>query len=224
MRPGRQKAKGYSHEMAIGRIFTEAYYPDNDGIFLRRDSLPGIRDKKLVPGDLVAMKYLSKDEEELSIDKTFPLVLECKHYSNQTLKHFFSGLYSNESQIWDWIEQVWDDSLHVKKIPIVIFRLFRTEDVVEILSTDFHQLSNYFGNFPGRFYKLKRVREAGFKVDKKAYLKHSSERGLVFGHDCLYFFLLKDFLKWIDWSMFKTGGKFEHIRSLMEHVKEQNVI
>jgi len=201
MRKGGQKAKSYVHERAVGELFTKVYYPHDDGIFLRRDSVPGIRDKKMVPGDLVAFKYLSKDKEEMAIDKSFPFVIECKSWKD--IKQFFSGLYSDESALFSWIEQVYEDSLYAKKIPIVVFKLYRQENIVELRSIDFDQLANLFGNFVGKIYTIEKI------MPKKQIVAES-----IVVYQKLIFVLLEDFLEWIDWDVYKLGANIKFIRSL----------
>jgi len=146
MRKGGQKRKAYSHEKQIGKYFEKAYYPGGEGTFLRRDSLLGIRDKKLAPGDLVAVRYLCEKKDSWVLDKDFPFSIECKHWRGENLGHFFRGLYASECEIWNWVSQAKSDAKASDRIPIVVFRLFRTKDVAILLWEDFQKLLEIFGD------------------------------------------------------------------------------
>lgn len=204
MKRGNQKLKSSAHENSIAKIFTTAYYPQNDGLFTRTRQYVQM-DKRSTPGDIVALKYVSRDSEEMNIDKSFPFSIECKNWKD--IKYFVSGLYSKESEFFSWIEQAYDDAIHTKMIPIVVFKLFRAKNIVLLSSEDFYKLANMFGNFPGKFYSLERV---------------AKDRSTIYKHDRLVFFLLKDFLEWIDFEIYKLGGKHRYIRSLMEDDSERN--
>lgn len=199
MKKGGQKKKSYAHETAVGKIFSQAYYHSGDGLFIRRDSVGGIRDKKDVPGDLIAFKYLSQDKEEMAIDKSFPFCLECKDWKDENVKHFFSGLYSQESVLWDWMRQSWEDALLSKKMPMVVFKLFRTENLGMLLGKDFYSLGNIFGNFPGKFYVLEKVEKEDSTFETR-----------------MIFFLLKDFVEWIDWENYKFKDRIYSIKSIIK--------
>jgi len=189
VRKGGQKAKSNAHQRRVAGIFTLAYYPAGEGLF---KSTPGSGgwDKRAAPGDIIAFKYVSKEKDQMVIDETFPMTIECKDWKDENVKHFFSGLYSDESQLFGWMEQSLGDSFWVKKVPIVVFKLYRTENVAMVMSTDFQQLAKMFGNFVGKIYRLGRTREKGFKAD---------------GIGTLVFVLLKDFIQWIDWEIYKKG-------------------
>ena len=122
----------------------------------------------------------------MEIDKCFRFSVECKNWKDSTVKHFVSGLYSADSQIFGWMEQAIEDASYSKKTPIVVFKLYGTKDVIEILYSDFSILSTYFGNFPG-----------------KMYVVGSIVPGLKAG-ETYVFALLSDFLEWIDWEVYKN--------------------
>jgi len=205
MRPGGSKAKGSDYERAIAKLFTAAYYPEGDGE-VRRIPLSGGWDKRLVPGDLVPLKCVDKQTEEMVIDRSFPFSVECKTYADANVKHFFSGLYSKETVIFEWLEQAIDDCRPSKKMPLVVFKLFGTKNILLLESDIFYQMGNMFGNFPGKkWYKL--IRNKPDEVDCTF-----SER--------IIFCLLEDFLEWIDWSVFKLSNKVRSIRSVTSEVKE----
>lgn len=203
MRKGGQKAKGNAHQRWVASLFTPAYYPKGDGEF---KSTPGSGgwDKRAAPGDIIAFKYLNKETKEMGRDKTFPMVIECKDWRDESVKHFFSGLYSEESQLFGWMEQAWEDSLVVKKMPIVIFKLYRTENVAMILSTDFYSLAETFGNFVGKIYTIEKIMPKEQKSYKEKIIERSDVQTTFLMHQELIFVLLKDFLEWIDWEFFRT--------------------
>lgn len=198
MRKGGQKAKGSAHQRRVANLFTPAYYPEGQGLF---KSTPGSGgwDKRAAPGDVIAFKYIDEETKELGRDKNFPMVIECKDWKDANVKHFFSGLYSDESQLFDWMEQAMDDALVVKKIPIVVFKLYRTENVVMLMSSTFNKLADLFGNFTGKIYIIEKIMPKGYNKEQEAYQK-------------LVFVLLKDFIQWIDWRVYMLGE--EYIRSL----------
>lgn len=207
MKKGGQKAKANAHQRAVAKIFTEAYYPDGDGEF-RSTPGSGGWDKRIAPGDVIAFKKIAPvhghtgmtPEPDFAIDNTFPLSIECKDWRDENVKHFFSGLYSEESQIFDWMRQSLADASCVNKTPIVVFKLFRTENIVILLSHDFVRLADLFGNFGKKFYTINSVPE-------KAVYHMRLELTLM---------LLKDFIEWIDWYVFKVGNEHKYIKSLME--------
>jgi len=186
MKAGRQKQKANTYEIAIAKLFTEAYYPTKDGEF-RRIPLSGGWDKRVVSGDVVALRYVDKSKKDMAIDESFPLSIECKTWHG--VKQFFSGLYSEESALFEWMVQAQEDSIVVKKMPVVVFRLFRTENIAMFISTDFGQLTLQFGNFRGKIYTIEKI----MPKEEKTF-----ERKLTF-------VLLKDFLEWIDWDSFRPG-------------------
>lgn len=194
MKQGNQKAKGSSYERFVAGEFTKHYYKYDDGE-VKRVPMSGGWDKRNSPGDLIAFKFRLKSSDEMVIDESFPFVVECKNWKD--IKHFFSGLYSNESAIFDWIKQVSDDSVVSKKIPIVIFKLYRQHSISILKSTDFYKLKELFGDPLFKYYIIKR--NCSFDAVDDNY-----ENSLVF-------FLLKDFLNWIDWEHFKVQ---KYIRSI----------
>lgn len=205
MRKGGQKAKGTAHQRRVAELFfTPAYYPLGDGLF---KSTPGSGgwDKRAAPGDIIAFKYVSKERDQMVIDETFPMTIECKDWKDENVKHFFSGLYSDESQLFGWMEQSLADSFWVKKIPIVVFKLYRTENVVMLMSSTFNKLADLFGNFTGKIYIIEKIMPKGYNKEQEAYQK-------------LVLVLLKDFIQWIDWRVYMLGE--EYIRSL-PNVREE---
>jgi len=190
MRKGGQKAKGSAFELAIARILTEAYYSQGDGEF-RRVPASGGWDKRTAPGDLIPFKYTNGG---MVIDKSFPFVVECKNWRD--VKHFFSGLYSKESQLFDWMEQAVADAQFVGKMPLVIFKLYRQENVVILQSGDFWKLESLFGTPGAQYYELKR------------FVPKTGRSGLVF-------ILLGDFLRWLDWEIYKLKSNVVFIRSIV---------
>jgi len=189
MRKGGQKAKGSTHQRRVARMFTGAYYPDDDGEF---KSTPGSGgwDKRVAPGDIIAFKYTSADKDEMVIDRSFPLVVECKDWKDKNVKHFVSGLYAKECQLFGWMEQAIDDCVQARnkvgrKIPVVVFKLYRTENVVMIQSIEYSELTQMFGQLEVKRYVLKLIREEGEEAWN------------------LIFILLSDFLDWIDWDFYK---------------------
>lgn len=203
MKKGSQKAKGNAYELVIAKLFTETYYPAEDGEF-RRVPLSGGWDKRAAPGDLVALKYVDTEGEEMVIDRSFPFSVECKTWKDENVKHFFSGLYSEESIFFDWIRQACADSSPVRKTPLVVFKLYRTENIAMLVSTDFYQLASLFGNFVGKIYNIEKIMS---KNEKEIPQK-------------LVFVLLKDFLEWIDWEVYKLSDKVRSIKSFTKEVKE----
>lgn len=199
MRKGGQKQKGNTYERAIAKIFTQTYYPDGDGEF-RRVPLSGGWDKRMVPGDLVALRYVNTEGVGMVIDDSFPLSIECKTWKGENVKHFFSGLYSNETILFDWIRQATEDCEPSKKMPVVVFKLLRTENILLMESNVFYQMGNLFGNFPGKkWYKL---------------IKYEPD------DTQLIFCLLKDFLNWIDWDVFKLSSNTRSIKSVTSGEQE----
>lgn len=199
MKPGGQKRKGSAYERVIAKLFTEQYYSD-DGEF-RRVPLSGGWDKRVVPGDLMALKYSGIDDTEglsMIIDKTFPFSIECKNYRDENVKHFFSGLYSNKSQMFDWLEQAENDASPSNKYPLVVFKLYGSNNIVMTNDTTFHGLRGMFGLFPGNYFKLALCNSKGYELTESV------------------FFLLDDFFEWVDWGVFKTIAKAQYIKSLIK--------
>ena len=184
MKPGGQKAKGSAYERKVAELFTKHYYSDGDGEF-RRVPMSGAWDKKVAPGDIIPLKR--SYGESYTFDEQFPFSIECKNHSD--IKHFFSGLYSAESDIWLWMEQSSYDASSAKKIPIVVFKLYRTFDVVFLKKEHIRRLEDLFGELKDRYYIIGRCNI----TDDEA----ASATGMVF-------LLFKDFLEWIDWGHFKV--------------------
>ena len=152
----------------------------------------------------MALKYVDDDKGDMlpldrkakfamKIDDVFRFAVECKNWKDSTVKHFMSGLYSADSQIFDWMEQAIEDASYSGKTPIVVFKLFGTKDVIEILYPDFSILAEYFGDFSGKMYMVGSIIPE--TKDGKTYV----------------FALLSDFLEWIDWDVYKSDVFQERI-------------
>lgn len=205
MRPGGGKAKGGSFERQIAEVLTKAYYPDGDGIFQRILPQP-IPKKGEVRGDLKALRYMSDGtisipprgpnaDRYLVFDSTWPFVVECKNYKD--VDPFFKGLYAKDTLLFDWIDQANEVALLEHKMPLVVFRLFRTENIAMMWNRDYIELVKMFGVMPTRTFLLSR--------DK------------VMEHTALRFVLLNDFLEWVDWGVYKAarGSSPTYIRSIL---------
>ncbi len=199
MKQGGQKAKGNAYERKIAELFTKAYYPDGDGE-VRRVPMSGAWDKRSTPGDLIAFKfrYKRRINDEMIIDISFPLVVECKNWKD--VKHFFTGLYGAESAIFDWMKQAEMDAQPTNRIPLVVFKLYRQSNIGMLRATDFTRLKELFGEPDFKYYFLRRY-SAKFADAIDDFIHYP---------DLLVFFLLEDFLEWIDWSHFKIQ---KYIRS-----------
>jgi len=188
-------------ERSIAKAFTEVYYPVGDGEFRRTSAFTqsGGFGKDMVCGDLVALKY--GVESNVYIDKTFPFSIECKNWKEENVKHFFSGLYSQESVIFSWMQQAYVDSARFNKIPLVAFRLFRQKSVALLQSTDFSKLKEMFGEPETKYYFLCRL---GLTAEEQVLYRNR-----------LVFILLKDFINWIDWEVYKFSNR-RFIKSLIK--------
>lgn len=198
MKPGGQKKKGSAYERTIAKLFTEAYYPDGSGEF-RRVPLSGGWDKRVTPGDLMALKYSGIDDTKglaMVIDKTFPFSIECKNYRDENVKHFFSGLYSKQSQMFDWMQQAVTDAVAGSKFPLVVFKLYGSNNIVMTNRITFDKLRYIFGLFIGDYFNLIFTGNKGHEKTE------------------LSFFLLKDFFEWLDWEVFSSMGQAKYIKSL----------
>lgn len=191
MKKGAQKAKGSSYERVIAKLFTKQYYPNGDGEF-KRVPLSGGWDKRVAPGDLMALKHTVADcigqcleEQSMVIDRSFPFSIECKNYRDENVKHFFSGLYSNQSQMFDWLRQAELDASLSKKLPLVIFKLYGTSNIVMTNYDSFHACGMIFGQFTGDYFRLT-------LTDNRGVYKLNAT-----------FFLLSDMFEWIDWEYYK---------------------
>lgn len=179
MKKGGQKRKSGTHERRICLLFADEYYPDGDGEFRRTPSSGGW-DKRIAPGDIQPFRSVSRTTYEMQLDPSFPFSIECKDWHEDNVKHIFSGLYSKPSQIYDWIEQSDGDARASGKMPVVVFKLYRTEDLILMLVRDWGQLRGYFGLFNFPTYTV------------------------VGGPDPIVFCSLKPWLEWIDWGFFKA--------------------
>lgn len=187
-------------ERDTGKTFSLAYYPGNDGEFRRTSAFAqsGGWGKGMAGGDLVATKY--GYGEEIFIDKSFPFSIECKNWRQEGVKHFFSGLYSAESVIFEWMDQSITDAEKFNKMPLVVFRLFRQKSIAMLVATDFAKLKELFGEPEFKYYFLRRY-PAGDEENAKPNL--------------LVFVLLKDFISWIDWEVYKFASR-NFIRSVVK--------
>jgi len=196
MKPGGQKTKGNAYERHIAAIFTEVYYSDGGGEF-RRVPLSGGWDKRVAPGDVIPLRKYKNGE--MVLDTSFPfLPIECKNYRDANVKHFFSGLYSADSVIYDWALQAWSDAQYSKKMPLVVFKLYRAKDITMIRGGDFGKLCEIFGNPKAKFFKLYQTTLAGELLMP------------------LIFILLSDFIDWIDWEVYKLKDSGRFIRSYLD--------
>lgn len=185
MRKGGQKQKSNAHEREVAKVFTKAYYMNNDGE-IRRTPMSGGWSKKAAPGDLIA--YKKTKDGVMEIDRSFPLCpIECKNWQKKNVNFLFSGLYTGESIIYDWMKQAISDGIdaNLELIPVVVFKFWK-ENVIMLLQEDYNDLWKIFGNPPGKIYRM-RVYDKYFTIENWD----------------LYFILLKEFINWIDWEHFK---------------------
>jgi len=192
MKQGQQKAKGHAYERRVAKILTDVYYPDGSGVMKKTPLSGGWR----FPGDIIPLKFTGKGEE-VKIDQSWPFMEECKDYKD--VKHFFSGLYSKDSQVFEWMDTAERDSVLKggNKIPLVIFKLYRQKDVVILDGYSFHRLEDMFGVPNCCFFFLRKIKQ-GLLVRK------------------LVFLLLTDFIDWIDFEVFKASGNVNYIKSLIK--------
>lgn len=191
------KDKGASFERCIAAAFTTAFYPDGEGVF-RRVPLSGGWDKRLTPGDLMALKKRSSDSEELVLDSSFPFSVEAKCWNSKSISHFLSGLYGEESAFFLWMKQSESDVSNGSKIPIVVFKIFR-KPVICIRKNDFLKMQEVFGSCQGTIYELRK----GSRTESSF-------------SDNLVFFLLEEFFIWVDWSIYRFVDSSRLIRSLVK--------
>jgi len=201
MKKGGQKAKANAHERRIAKIFTEIWYPNGDGEF-RKTPDSGGWDKRAFPGDIVPLKFMPKMSGAVDaiIDRNFPFIIECKNWRDEHVKHFFCGLYGKESELFRWMEQAENDAQIVGLMPLVVFKLFRTSDLVMWKYSDYAKISEIFGSFGENHFILKKI--------KKEKVIHS-----------LNVMLLDQFIDWIDWSVYKFIDKGRYIRSFIKKEK-----
>ena len=200
MKAGGGKSKGSAYERRIRDILTASYYPDGGGEFQRIYSHP-IPKKGEVRGDLKALKYIvtgspldREEERALVLDSSFPFAVECKNYTK--VKPLFCGLFASECELWGWMTQAVEAS--EGKMPLVVYRLFRTADIAVLRSTDFAKFKELFGVYRHECYAL---------------THYSGESGEI--ESSLFLFLLKDFLEWVDWGVFRLSSSTRYIRSLI---------
>ena len=182
MRKGGQKQKGNRHQSAVGKIFTKAYYPDITGEF-RNTPGSGGWDKRIAPGDIQPFFFKHFSHKHMTLDSSFPFSVECKDWKDENVKHIFSGLYSKPSQIYDWLEQSMNDASASGKVALVVFKLYRTENVALMHYASWFKLGAIHGKFPELIYKV-----SG-------------------GPHSIVFVSLLHFVEWIDWEYYKKGGK-----------------
>jgi len=179
MKKGGQRQKSGRHERRIGKLFDGEWYPDDDGEFRRTPSSGGW-DKRIAPGDIQPFKFMSDKSEEMQLDNSFPFSVECKDWHDDNVKHIFAGLYGKPSQVYDWMEQAEGDAQASGKIPVVIFKLYRTEDLVMMLMRDRARLRELFGIFEHGVYQV------------------------IGGPEKIIFCRFKPWLEWIDWGFYKA--------------------
>lgn len=198
MKKGGQKAKANRHQNIVCKIFDGVYYPDGDGEF-RSTPASGGWDKRIAPGDVQPFVFRSRHSEEMIIDQSFPFSIECKDWKDENVKHIFSGLYSQPSQIYGWLEQSMYDAKASGRIPLVVFKLYRTENIVLMHQTDWAQLRELFGRFGVGTYKV------------------------MGGPYSIVFALLKDFIKWVDWGWYKYKHSRKNYISSLEKREDTNL-
>jgi hypothetical protein len=181
MKKGGSRRKGNAFELHIAKCFTTAFYPDGDGIF-RRIPLSGGWDKSLLCGDLMALKGTTGKASTL--DARFPFSIECKHHSG--MKPLFSSLYCAKSDLFNWMAQAADDSEGHSKIPLVVFRAFRSEDLLCVRNMDYANLVEQFGDY-----------------DCQTVQVTLSLAGLVIEEERLRIMKLDEFLEWVDFQHYK---------------------
>ena len=191
----RGKEKGSSFERDVAAILAKAFYPDGSGVF-RRVPLSGGWDKHVAPGDILAFKYREFGSEELVMDTRFPFVVECKNWKD--IKQPFCGLYAADSELFSWMQQAVNAAVDSKKIPIVIFKLYRASIIAMLRGTDLCKLEELFGEYPKAAYGIvKRVPQLGVSAK-------------------LIMVLLAEFLVWIDLGIYHAIDSTKMIRSLVE--------
>lgn len=195
MKQGGQKKKSSVHELEVGKVFTEAYYPSGDGIFRRTSYLQAAAwELSLWPGDLVPLKYVTTSQE-IAIDKSFPFLVECKNWRRTNVTHIFSSLYAKKSVIYDWMDQAINDAVGTALVPLVVFKLYRKNCVMLQLS-EFHRLANWFGKFPGEYFQI--ARQSLTDISENVFIA-----------------LLKDFVDWIDWTYYKLSREVRQLKSIV---------
>lgn len=191
MKKGRGKEKGSSYERTVSEVLTQAYYPDGGGLFKRVESKAGKKGEK--KSDLLALKYIldpTSGEKDLILDRSFPFSVECKNWKG--VKPVFCGLYAKDSEIWDWMKQAEDSAQG--KMPLVVFRLFRTANVAMTNGRTFGQLHANFGIYPKRYFTL--------------------WNQLLPESQTLHLFLLSEFLDWVDLGVYRISESVRFIRTL----------
>lgn len=157
MKKGRQRPKGGAYELVVAKLFTEQYYPNNEGVF-KRVPKSGGWDKRIICGDISPFLFTAKDggdgTGQLEPDSTFPFSIECKNWNAKNVKHFFSGLYSAESAMFDWVEQAKLDSIPTGKLPMVVFKLYGKNNIAILSQPVFNDLLDIFGVPDSKFYTI----------------------------------------------------------------------
>jgi len=184
--------KGF--ERKVAELLTNVYYPEDDGEF-RRVPQSGGWDKKVVTGDIMALKRVYGGG--LVFDLSFPFSVECKTYRD--IKHFFSGLYSAESELFEWMNQSQIDCEHIRgRMSIVTFKLYRQKIIAMLKAQTFTQLKELFGEPSFKYYFLRR------------HYLDPDDRHLP---NLLVLCLFSDFVEWIDWEVYKLKDTSKYIKS-----------
>jgi hypothetical protein len=194
MSGAKSKNKGASFERDVVKILSAFYYPEGDGCF-RRVPLSGGWDSRVAPGDVIALKKNNAQLDAYVIDPSWPFVVECKNWKSTTISHFPTGFYGAESSFFQWMAQCVEAADASGKTPIVVFKIFKYLLVI-IRTVDFSRLQELFGEFDKKRYRLERI-------DDNTSVK-------------LEFMMLTDFLKWIDFYIFKVVDTSRRIRSLVK--------
>jgi hypothetical protein len=82
-----------------------------------------------------------------------------------------------------------------KKVPLVVFKVFRSADIAMLRSVDFARLQELFGEPAASYYQLRKL-EVRLNTN-------------------LVLLLLSDLIEWIDWSIYKLAARGQYIRSLI---------
>ncbi len=178
MKRGGQLRKGKGFERQVAAIFKKSFAIYRKDIDFSRVPNSGGWDKFAAPGDIIAFQLINGQKVRYA---DFPFVLECKNWKAENVRHFFVGLYGSEGTVYEWMEQAKTDADAVKKMPFVIFKVWK-EPLCMMNWEDFRLMSMVFG-------QMRKV----YKLERKVY--NSSEM-----INSVVFFTLKDFLDWIDWK------------------------
>lgn len=192
----KSKEKGGQFERDVAKLFAASFYPDGEGTF-RRVPLSGGWDKRLTPGDLMALKRRDLGSDELVLDPSFPFSVEAKCWKSSSVSHFLSGLYGEESHFFLWMNQASADAQISSKIPVVVFKIFR-KPVICIRKNDFLKMTDIFGSVNGTTYEIRRGVKSECSFDNH-----------------LVYMLFEVFLTWVDWAVYKFVDSSRLIRSLV---------